>query len=356
MFLRKESENLKICFIGNYGSKGNRNNGQTIKTKIVTDNIIRYFKDADFAVVDTHGGGKRLFISFFMCLKYAFKYRTIVMMPGRKGLSFFAPLLSIIKRPMHLKIHYVVIGGWLTEYIRKHHIIAKFIYKIDFIYVEINSIMESLRQLGYEHVYVMPNFKDIKIINKNELRVKKIPFQLCTFSRVMKEKGIELAIDAISKINQKNRKVLFQLDIYGQVEKSYQKRFETIMKKVPEWIKYKGIVEYDKSSEVLKKYDLMMFPTYYEGEGFPGTLIDAFAAGLPVIASDWKYNPEILKNGVLGYLFKSQNLNDLIDKLIKSINNPKEIMAMSINCLVEANKYTPNNCIQVLVDNIEDKQ
>ncbi|MFR3494185.1 MAG: glycosyltransferase [Blautia sp.] len=56
----------------------------------------------------------------------------------------------------------------------------------------------------------------------------------------------------------------------------------------PQYIRYKGMVPFNQSTEVLKNYDALLFPTYYEGEGFAGTIIDAFAAGLPVIASDWK--------------------------------------------------------------------
>ncbi len=37
--------------------------------------------------------------------------------------------------------------------------------------------------------------------------------------------------------------------------------------------------------------------------GFAGTLIDAMAAGVPVIASNWKYNPEIVIENVTGRIY-----------------------------------------------------
>ena len=48
----------------------------------------------------------------------------------------------------------------------------------------------------------------------------------------------------------------------------------------------------------------MIFPTYYVGEGFPGTIIDAFSSGIPDIATDWRYNSEIVQNGKTGYIYK----------------------------------------------------
>lgn len=70
------------------------------------------------------------------------------------------------------------------------------------------------------------------------------------------------------------------------------------------------MVPFNQSTEVLKNYDALLFPTYYEGEGFAGTIIDAFAAGLPVIASDWKYNSEIIKQGITGVITKTHSISE----------------------------------------------
>ena len=65
--------------------------------------------------------------------------------------------------------------------------------------------------------------------------------------------------------------------------------FNELKSTFPSYIKYGGLVPFDKSVEVLKNYFALLFPTYYEGEGFAGTLLDAMAAGVPVVASDWRY-------------------------------------------------------------------
>lgn len=118
--------------------------------------------------------------------------------------------------------------------------------------------------------------------------------KLCTFSRVLKEKGIEDAIEAVTYINEQNKREIFSLDIYGQIDDAYKGDFMMMQRNFPEYINYGGIIRFDRSTEVLRNYYALIFPTYYEGEGFAGTLIDAMAAGVPVIASDWKYNTEIV--------------------------------------------------------------
>ena len=101
---------------------------------------------------------------------------------------------------------------------------------------------------------------------------------------------------------------------------------------------------------VVKKYHALLFPTYYEGEGFAGTLLDALASGLPAIATDWKYNKEIVQDNKTGILIECKNLNSLKEALISSMGeNWKDIR---FNCLCEAKKYIPHEAIRVLIDEL----
>lgn len=48
--------------------------------------------------------------------------------------------------------------------------------------------------------------------------------------------------------------------------------------------------------------DVLVFPSYHEGEGLPGIVVEALQAGLPVIATRWRSLPEIVvheRNGLL---------------------------------------------------------
>lgn len=66
-------------------------------------------------------------------------------------------------------------------------------------------------------------------------------------------------------------------------------------------VQYCGVVEPDAVPEVLSRHDALLLPTYYEGEGYPGVILEAFNAGLPVITTLWKEIPEIVDDscGVL---------------------------------------------------------
>ena len=110
------------------------------------------------------------------------------------------------------------------------------------------------------------------------------------------------------------------------------------------------MVPFNQSTEVLKNYDALLFPTYYEGEGFAGTIIDAFAAGLPVIASDWKYNSEIIKQGITGMITKTHSISELKNAILSINSDVEKWNFMRKNCISEAKMYLPANAMKKLID------
>ena len=343
----------KVCVCGHFGFNENLLNGQTVKTKIVTNELERIFSKNKVLKLDTHGGKKNIFSLPFKLFDKLRKCENIIIFPAQNGLRIIAPLLVIENIFFHRKLHYVVIGGWLPDFLRKRSFLSKFLKKFNFIYVETNTMRLDLEVQGFGNISVMPNCKELKILNESELIYsEKEPYKLCTFSRVMKEKGIENAVDAVKAINDKYGRDVFLLDIYGQIDKNQTEWFETLKSSFPEYIKYGGLVPFDKSTDLLKGYYALLFPTYYEGEGFAGTLIDAMSAGVPVIASDWKYNSEIVKIGETGLLYSVNNQEEFIEKIVYCYEERRVWNNMKLKCLCEAKKYAPEAVIDVLINKL----
>ena len=112
------------------------------------------------------------------------------------------------------------------------------------------------------------------------------------------------------------------------------------------------MVPFDKSVDVLKDYFALLFPTYYEGEGFAGTLIDAYSAGVPVIASDWKYNSELVNENV-GCVYPTGDQSAFVDILKAAAINPTLLLSKKRFCLKEADKYKIEKAVQILIEQIE---
>ena len=75
--------------------------------------------------------------------------------------------------------------------------------------------------------------------------------------------------------------------------------------------------------------DLFILSSKYEG--LPNTLIEAQAAGLPIISSNCPSGPkEILMNGRLGDLFNPGDYKDLCKKIYNYYKNRKLLKKKSI--------------------------
>ena len=67
------------------------------------------------------------------------------------------------------KLHYVVIGGWLPEFLKNKRLLAKRLKHFDGIYVETNTMKKALIEQEFENVIVMPNCKKLHILDESEL-------------------------------------------------------------------------------------------------------------------------------------------------------------------------------------------
>lgn len=340
-----------VCAVGHFGFGKELLNGQTIKTKIVTAELEKQLGVEQVVKIDTHGGIRSL-PSVIVQLLSGFRHcENIIIFPAHNGIRVFAPMCAAFNRLFHRKLHYVVIGGWLNDFLKEHNGVKKALKQFSGIYVETNTMKRALKESGLTNVFVMPNFKDIRILSESELVYPEgEPYRLCTFSRVMKEKGIGDAVEALKVINEKFGRTVFTLDIYGQVDAAQIQWFEDLKASFPEYVQYKGSVPPEQSVDVLKDYYALLFPTYYEGEGFAGTLLDAMAAGIPAIVSDWKFNSEIVVANQTGVLVEVRNQDSLIAALEQAMFG--SLNKMKATCLEEAKKYSCDKVIKVITEKL----
>jgi glycosyltransferase involved in cell wall biosynthesis len=72
--------------------------------------------------------------------------------------------------------------------------------------------------------------------------------------------------------------------------------------------------------------DLFVFPTYYPPEGHPWVIVEAMAAGLPVISTDQGAIRESVEDGGTGYIVEKRNPEHLAAK-IRSLANDSDLRA-----------------------------
>lgn len=289
----------KISICGHFGQNEELLNGQTIKTKNIYNALVDIYGKNEINIIDSYNWKKRPINFLFECINGVRKSKNIIMLPAHNGVKVFVPLFTIVNYFYKRKIFYIVIGGWLPEFLENRKILLKRMRKINKIFVETRLMKLKLNEKGLKNVEILPNFKDIEPIKENELKFEfNKPYKVCTFSRVMKEKGIEDAIEVVKQINEERHEILYTLDIYGKIDKNYEDKFNEIMKDTPYYIQYKGCINSNESVETIKDYYFLLFPTKFKTEGIPGTIIDAYFAGVPVISAGWENANEIIDDGI----------------------------------------------------------
>lgn len=341
----------KIGLIGHLALGREKYDGQTVKTRTVYYGLKERL-GGGIVFVDTYR--KANFVRLFMqTIKCLLRTKKIIVMLSRNGLRFFLPILYCFVRLCHGEVYHCVIGGNDDELLRKNPKWVKYLSSFRANWYESEKLVAEMRKRGIHSAKYLPNFKDISPLLLEELSIQEknisdsSEYRFCTFSRVTKEKGITDAIVAVERLS-KEKGVNVKLDIYGPVEESYRAEFDGLLKKASA-VEYKGIVASNESVGILKNYYGLLFPTYFYGEGFPGTLIDAMCAGVPVIASDWHFNAEIISDGIDGIIYGKEAYATLFDALVWSIENKDCFLQYRMKFWKKAYNFSVKRNIDVIL-------
>lgn len=322
--------------------------GQAIRTTILYKTLVSRYGDNRILLVNTHNKRNKLSL-LFDSLRCILSCDDIIIMVSSNGRKLYYPLLYLSSKLLKRKIYNNVIGGNYVEYLQKNSNGMKYSKSFRVNWIQMQAQVNELKEIGLDNVELLQNTKEVKALDASEISpYTENVFRFCTFSRISIPKGIENAINTIIHINQEAGHVVATLDIYGLPDDDYKDRFNELIKSVPEYIKYRGYIDYEKSVDTLKSYYCLLFPTTFFGEGFPGTVWDALAAGVPTIATDWRYNTEVVLHGKTGYVYPADSPELLEDRILYAISHVEETNAMKLNCIHEAQKYSPEAVFPVV--------
>ena len=337
----------RIGIWGQYGDGGKIADGQAVRTTIITNELYRRYGKENVATVNTNAWKKHPFSFFFKTVKLYFTSEKVVVLPADNGFKVVVAIYDLLSKLKKRELYDVVIGGYLPKLLEEQPKYIKKLEKYNGLFVQTENIKRDLEKYGLKNIYILSNPKrlnrrtaeDIVLNNEKYLSV-------CIFSRVSEDKGIEDAVDAVRLFNQKYGEIRIKLDIYGMILPQYKERFEQLLTENAEFVAYKGIADYDKTVETLSPYFALLFPTYFHGEGFPGNMIDCFNTGIPVIATDWLYNKDVIKDGYNGLLIPIKNPSALCGALETLYNDREIALAIARNNLEEAKKYDPDEVMK----------
>ena len=91
-------------------------------------------------------------------------------------------------------------------------------------------------------------------------------------------------------------------------------------------VSYLGKVPYEKMNTIIEESDVCIFPSY--AEALPVSWIEAMAMKKAIVASDIGWAPEVIEDGVSGYLVHPTNHQLYADKIIELLKNSEKSKLM----------------------------
>jgi glycosyltransferase involved in cell wall biosynthesis len=181
-----------------------------------------------------------------------------------------------------------------------------------------NGIKADSTSLIYQGV---PNISKAKVLFKNHKKLR-----LVFIGRISHFKGVDILINAIQKLP----KDKIELDIYGAAtEEDYMQKCLQLTGGMDN-VFWKGSINPENVIETIKEYDILCIPSAVSEMG-PFVLKEAFAAGVPVLASDVYGNAEQIIHNENGWLFKFKDVEDLRLKLKMLLNDVSMISKAASN-------------------------
>ena len=199
------------------------------------------------------------------------------------------------------------------------------------------AIGEYFKEIGCKNIEIIPNGIDLERF-KGLDRKSHDGFVVMTIARLEKVKGIEYLIGAFARLSLPRR---LSLVIIG--DGSERKNLENLVKKLnlEERVEFLGEIPNERIPEYLAGADCFVLPSLKEGFGI--AVLEAMAAGVPVIASRVGGILDIIEDGKTGLLIEPGNPEE-IAKAISKIYQDSVLREQLINnAIAELKRYNWKN-------------
>lgn len=219
------------------------------------------------------------------------------------------------------------------------------------------SVKKSYVEVGFtaQTITVMPEgvLSDI-ILDINDLPNSTIKdcFRLVYVGRLVHQKGTHVVIEALAHLIGEMGISNVRLDIIGVGPIDYIEKLKNMTVKLGlnAYVDFVGFVEHEQVLARFLEYNAALIPSLWE-EPLSGTIAEAMARGLPVIATDRGGNPEIIFDGENGLLVPPGDSVKLAYAIKKLIENPAMVRKLKQKAL---DTVRENYTHERIVDRVEE--
>lgn len=207
------------------------------------------------------------------------------------------------------------------------------------VYAYITAVKENydaFKEFGINNVYYLPFvFPTNKQVGIKTI-AKSTPIKIMSVGKFVKRKAHLLLIKASEELLLQG--FLLQLNIYGEkADKDYYNEILEYVKmhNLQNHISVNSNISYEDVLQKYSQHDIFVLPSYAEPAAY--SPVEAMANALPVICSTENGTRHYIENGKNGYIFKANDMNDLVDKIKKIIlgNNLQTFSENALQMAIE---------------------
>lgn len=219
-------------------------------------------------------------------------------------------------------------GTDLNDLGRGARVLARWVIRnSDVVFVEARKQCDDIREALSTEVLWYPNHRSTR---PRPPERDGAATRFVYLGRVREEKGIWQIAEAAAVLAGR-----CSVDIYGPYENGFD---WDLLDRCP-YVHYRGVLDHGRIASVLSEYDGLLLPTYWQGEGYPGVIIEAFHAGVPVIATRWKFIPEIVDE-TCGILVTPRDTEELIQAMGRFIRDREWVQCLRAGALARSKAFS----------------
>jgi glycosyltransferase involved in cell wall biosynthesis len=227
------------------------------------------------------------------------------------------PLLLLAARLFRKPFYLKPVGAGLDLYINAQKIILRHyllnvLRAANGILTQTQLLKDDLNELGCPNAHYLPGCRPLAPLSPVH-RQDMTALRLIFLGHITRLKGPLVLLDALKYLPQICDQHI-SCDFYGPIHNEIRDEFLEGLKTTPN-VQYCGVAEPGTGPQLISEYDALVLPTYYDTEGHPGVIIEAMHAGVPVISTQVRTFPELITNGINGFLVPTKDSHALAEAI-----------------------------------------
>ena len=197
--------------------------------------------------------------------------------------------------------------------------------KVDYVQTISVQTRQKLLDAGFSDAQIqfVPNGIDLREIPAILPSTECLRIGYC--GRLREVKGVHVLLDGFAQLKAAHPHTTMQLVIAGSGETRSSLDAQATALGIANDIDWLGTIE--NTGEFFRSIHLYVQPSF--AEGLPNSVMEAMAAGRPVVASDIGGNNDLIEHGVNGALFPIGDASELCAQLGRLINEPDQCQRLA---------------------------